>query len=65
MIDYEGANSIGETCRWTLEDEQFYGDTYASECGRMFSFDLCGPTKHDFTYCPYCGRPIATVDNIG
>lgn len=55
-ISAELAQSQGEPCTWTLDDE--LSETYASACGELWSFIEGGPIENRVRYCHHCGRPV-------
>ncbi len=57
-----GAVEPQPTCVWREEDP--WGqmpDTYATDCGEMWSFVDGGPTENRVRYCHRCGKPVTVV----
>ena len=46
------------TCNWQ-EDENGW---YETDCDHTFGMITGTPDGNDMTYCPYCGKPIKTID---
>lgn len=46
--------NIEADCTW----QQNADDCYETTCGRTFSFWSGGPNKHEFEFCPFCGRQV-------
>lgn len=51
-----------EACQWREEDP--WGpmpDTYATDCGEMWSFVDGGPAENRVKFCHRCGKPVTVV----
>lgn len=46
-----------DTCIWSEETDLGEG-LWLSACDNGFVFDLGGPEKNEFLYCPFCGKRI-------
>lgn len=50
------------TCWWDLADDD--ASHYETSCGHAFEFTTDGPRENRFTFCPYCGKRIATEKKV-
>lgn len=50
-----------DKCVWTYYENEFvyYWD---ASCGDSFTFETGTPQENNFTYCPFCGKKIKTVE---
>ena len=45
---------LSDTCTWTEDD----ANDWDTSCDNCFIFNDGGPKDNQFTYCPYCGKPL-------
>jgi len=43
------------TCTWIQDGE--YGDTWATQCGKIWTFIEGSPSENSTKFCHNCGRP--------
>ena len=48
-------------CVWTLDADEWSGDSWDTSCGEKFCFNDGSPAENKFNFCPHCGRRISEV----
>ena len=47
-----------EQCEWTIQDDDYGGDTWQSSCGELWSFIDGGPKENRVSFCHHCGKKV-------
>jgi hypothetical protein len=48
-------------CKWTLDTDEWNGDSWDTTCGERFVFMNDGPLENRMRFCPYCGGDLEEV----
>lgn len=48
----------GKTCVWTLDSDEYRGDSWDSACGETWCFVEGGPDDNRVTFCQGCGGRV-------
>lgn len=52
-------------CSWKQTDIDHMPDTWAGDCGALWSFIESGPNANDMRFCPSCGKPAVEAATKG
>lgn len=48
----------GPECVWTLDADEWNGDSWDTACGHKHQFMEGGPRENNHAFCAYCGRAL-------
>ena len=59
------SDSGPEMCEWTVDSDEYNGDSWDGSCGGKWCFTEGDPAENNYRFCPQCGRPVRVVVSAG
>jgi len=53
---FADVNKMVSTCTWN--QDQDYGDSWNTQCGKSFLLNDGSPHENGLQWCGFCGRPL-------